>query len=167
MSAIWRQLDALTSWSSVITRYDFLTRLSVMSLSLFVLSCLLITLMSLLWMLLLVFVMRILISMQLAYYSPLQFWLLILRHLHRMLFHRRCLLQFHLVHIDDVVVFIVVIVIRIHMWRHFVSRRRRRLMLVVLHMVMVVLVLQVIRGFLLLQRIICSCFFVALWPLHR
>jgi hypothetical protein len=60
------------------------------------------------------------------------------------------------------VVFTVIIVIRIHMWRHFVSRRRLRF--AVHHRV---LVLEVIKGFLLLQRISCSCFFVALRPLHR
>jgi hypothetical protein len=76
---------------------------------------------------------------------------------------------------------LVFIVIRMDMWRLFATGRKlRRLRLAVLHRVLVVLVLKDLRGVLLVQvlkdlrgvRLIqrhrrCSCYFVALWPLHR
>jgi hypothetical protein len=66
-----------------------------------------------------------------------------------------------------VVVFIVITVIRMVMLRHIVIGRRR-LRLVILHRVLVVLVLEALRGVLLLQiHRRCSCCFVAWLPLHH
>jgi hypothetical protein len=50
-----------------------------------------------------------------------------------------------------VVVFIVLTVIAMDMWRHFATGRRK-LKLAVLHRVLVVLVLEDLRGVLLVQR---------------
>jgi hypothetical protein len=63
-----------------------------------------------------------------------------------------------------------VTVIAMDMWRHSAAGRRklRRLRLAVLHRVLVVLVLEVLRGVLLVQRHMrFSCYFVALRPLRR
>ena len=116
---------------------------------------------------LLVFVMRRLIFVLQACCSPLQFWLLVLRLLDLLLFHRRCLLQLPLLlHREGVVVFIVITAEKMDMWMPFATGRRR-LRLAVLHNVLVVLVLEALRRVLLLQMQSCSCSFVALLPLHR
>jgi hypothetical protein len=69
-----------------------------------------------------------------------------------------------------VVVFIVIIVIAMDMWRRSATGRRklRKLRLTVLHRVLVVLVLEDLRGILLVQRHRrFSCCFVALRLLRR
>jgi hypothetical protein len=69
-----------------------------------------------------------------------------------------------------VLVFTVIIVVKIGMWRHSAIGRRklRRFRLIVLHMVLVVLVLQDLRGILLVQRHRrFLCCFVVLQPLHH
>jgi hypothetical protein len=69
-----------------------------------------------------------------------------------------------------VVFFIVIIVVTMDMWRRFATGRRklRKLRLIVLHRVLVVLVLEDLRGVLLVQRHMrfSSCF-VALRLLRR
>jgi hypothetical protein len=77
---------------------------------------------------------------------------------------------FFLLLVVRVLVFIVIIVVENDMWRHSATGRRklRRLRLAVLHMILVVLVLDDLRGVLLVQRHRrFSCCFVALWLLHR
>jgi hypothetical protein len=69
-----------------------------------------------------------------------------------------------------VVVFIVITVIAMDMWRRSATGRRklRKLRLTVLHRVLVVLVLEDLRGILLVQRHRrFSCCFVALRLLRR
>jgi hypothetical protein len=66
-----------------------------------------------------------------------------------------------------VLVFIVITVVEIDMWRHYATGRRklRRLRLTVLDKV---LVLKDLRGVLLVQRHMkFACCFAALWPLCR
>jgi hypothetical protein len=66
-----------------------------------------------------------------------------------------------------VVVFIVIIVVVMDMWRHSATKRRK-LRLIVLHRILVVLVLEDLRGFLLVQRHRrFSCCFISLWLLCR
>jgi hypothetical protein len=66
-----------------------------------------------------------------------------------------------------VVVFIVIIVVVMDMWRHSATKRRK-LRLIVLHRILVVLVLEDLRGFLLVQRNRrFSCCFISLWLLRR
>jgi hypothetical protein len=69
-----------------------------------------------------------------------------------------------------VVVFIVLTVVIMTMWRHSATGRRkfRKLRLVVLHKVLVVLVLEDLRGVLLVQRHRrFSCCFIALRLLRQ
>jgi hypothetical protein len=69
-----------------------------------------------------------------------------------------------------VLVFIVITVVEMDMWTPFAIGRRKfiRLKLAVLHRVLVVLVLEDLRGILLVQRHrSCSCYFVTLRPLRR
>jgi hypothetical protein len=69
-----------------------------------------------------------------------------------------------------VLVFTVITVVAVDMWRHSAIGRRklRRLRLTVLHRTLVVLVLEDLRGVLLvLRHRRFSCCFVALQPLHR
>jgi hypothetical protein len=69
-----------------------------------------------------------------------------------------------------VVVFIVITVVTMDMWRHSATGRRklRRLRLTILHRVLMVLVLEDLRGVLLVQRHMrFSCYFITLWPLHH
>jgi hypothetical protein len=64
----------------------------------------------------------------------------------------------------------VITVVAMDMWMHSATGRRklRRLRLAVLHRVLVVLVLEDLRGVLLVQRHRrFSCCFTALWPLRR
>jgi hypothetical protein len=66
-----------------------------------------------------------------------------------------------------VVVFIVLTVVAMDMWRRS-TIGRRKLRLTVLHRVLVVLVLEDLRGVLLVQRHMrFSCCFIALRLLHR
>jgi hypothetical protein len=66
-----------------------------------------------------------------------------------------------------VVVFIVLTVVAMDMWRRFATGRRK-LRLVILHRVLVVLFLKDLIGVLLVQRRRrFSCCFVALWLLRR
>jgi hypothetical protein len=77
-----------------------------------------------------------------------------------------CLLLF----VVRVVVFIVLTVVTMDMWSHSATGRRkvRKLRLAVLHKVLVVLVLEDLRGVLLVQRHRrFSCCFVALRLLRR
>jgi hypothetical protein len=69
-----------------------------------------------------------------------------------------------------VVVFTVITVVTMDMWRHSTIGRRklRRLMLAVLHRVLVVLVLQDLRGVLLVQKHRrFTCCFITVRPLRR
>jgi hypothetical protein len=69
-----------------------------------------------------------------------------------------------------VLVFIMITMVEMDMWRPFATGRRklRRLRLAVLHRVLVALVLEDLRGVLLVQRHrSCSCYSVALRPLRR
>jgi hypothetical protein len=82
---------------------------------------------------------------------------------HRPLLRLLCLLL-----VVRVLVFTVITVVEMDMWRHSTTGRRklRRLRLVVLHRVLVVLVLEDLRGVMLVQRHRrFSCCFVALRPL--
>jgi hypothetical protein len=70
----------------------------------------------------------------------------------------------------QVLVFIVITVGEMDMWRPFATGRRkiRRLRLTVLHRILVVLVLEDLRGVLLVRRHRrCSCYFIVLRPLRR
>jgi hypothetical protein len=87
-----------------------------------------------------------------------------------LLCHLPHLRLFLLLVVVRVLVFTVITVITMDMWKHYTIGRRklRRLRLAVLHMVVVVLVLEDLRGVLLVQkhkRFLCC--FVTLWPLHR
>jgi hypothetical protein len=119
------------------------------------------------------FIMRRFVFVMSVFCSLLLSWLLALRLvvLHLLALLLRC----HLPHLRlflpllvvRVVVFIVFIVVAMDMWRRSATRRRK-LRLAVLHMVLVVLVLEDLRGVLLVQRHRrFSCCFVALWVLHR
>jgi hypothetical protein len=69
-----------------------------------------------------------------------------------------------------VLVFIVITVVEMDMWRPFATGRRklRSLRLTVLYRVLAVLVLEDLRRVMLVQRHrSCSCYFVALRPLRR
>jgi hypothetical protein len=98
-------------------------------------------------------------------------WLHVLRLLVLLLLcHRPLLWLLHLLLIVRVLVFIVMTVVEMDMWKTFAIERTklRRLRLAVLHRVLVVLVLEDLRGVLLVQRHkSCSCYFIALRPLRR
>jgi hypothetical protein len=143
-----------------------------MSLSLFTLSCLLITPVFHWWMLLLRYVIRRLFFRMLAFYSLLLSWLLTLRLVALRLFiqllqcHWLLLRLFLLLLMVRVLVFTVITVVKTDMWRHSTTERKklRRLRLTV----MVVLVLEDLRGVLLVQihrRFLC--FFFILWLLRQ
>jgi hypothetical protein len=127
-------------------------------------------------MLLLRFVMRSFVFVKLVFYNLLLSWLLALRlvvlHLLDLLLwcHLPHLWLFLLLLVVRVVVFIVLTVVTMTMWRRSATGRRklRKLKLAVLHKVLVVLVLEDLRGVLLVQRHRrFSCCFVALQLLHR
>jgi hypothetical protein len=84
-------------------------------------------------------------------------------------YHRLLLQLLRLLLVVRVLILIVIIVVGMDMWRLSIGRRKlRRLRLTVLHRVLVVLVLQDLRGVLLVQRHkSCSCYFIALRPLRR
>jgi hypothetical protein len=71
-----------------------------------------------------------------------------------LLCHLPHLRLFLLLLVVRVVVFTVIIVVVMDMWRHFATGRRklRRLRLAVIHRVLVILVLEDLRGVLLVQR---------------
>jgi hypothetical protein len=119
-------------------------------------------------MLLLRFVMRRLVFRMLASYRFLLSWLHILRLLVLLLpCHRPLLRLLRLLLVVRVLVFIVITVVEMDMWRPF-AIGRRKLRLTVLHRVLVVLVLEDLRGVLLVQKHrSSSCYFVALRPLRR
>jgi hypothetical protein len=84
--------------------------------------------------------------------------------------HLSHLRLFLLLLVMRVVVFTVITVVVMGTWRHSAIGRRklRRLRLAILHRVLVVLVLEDLRGVLLVQRYRrFSCCFVTLRPLHR
>jgi hypothetical protein len=77
---------------------------------------------------------------------------------------------FLLLLVARVLIYTVITVVEMDMWRHSAIGRRklRRLILTVLHKVLVVLVLEDLRGVLLVQRHRrFSCYFVALRLLCR
>jgi hypothetical protein len=87
-----------------------------------------------------------------------------------LLCHLPHLQLFLLLLVVRVVVFTVITVVTIDMWRHSAIGRRklRRLRLAVLHRVLVALVLEDLRGVLLVQRHMrFSCCFITLQPLHH
>jgi hypothetical protein len=119
------------------------------------------------------FVMRRLVFVMPVFCSLLLPWLLALRLV--VLCLLVLLLQCHLPHLRlfllllvmRVVVFIVITVVTMDMWRRSATGRRK-LRLAVLHRVLVVLVLEDLRGVMLVQRHRrFSCCFVALRLLHR
>jgi hypothetical protein len=119
------------------------------------------------------FIMRRFIFMMPVFCSLLLSWLLALRLVVLRLLV--LLLWCHLPHLRlfllllevRVVVFIVLIVVAMDMWRRSATGRRK-LRLAVLHRVLVVLVLEDLRGALLVQRHRrFSCCFIALWLLRR
>jgi hypothetical protein len=121
-------------------------------------------------MLLLRFVMRRLVFRMLTSCGFLLSWLHVLWLLVLQLPYHRLLLQLlRLLLVVRVLILIVIIVVGMDTWRLSIGRRKlRRLRLTVLHRVLVVLVLQDLRGVLLVQRhMSCSCYFVALRPLRR
>jgi hypothetical protein len=119
------------------------------------------------------FVMRRFVFMMPVFCSLLLSWLPALRLVVLRLLI--LLLSCHLPHLRLfllllVVVFIMLTVVMMDMWRHFAIGRRklRKLRLIVLHRVLVVLVLEDLRGVLLVLR--CrrfSCCFVTLWLLRH
>jgi hypothetical protein len=129
----------------------------MMSLGLFVPNCLLVAPISPWWTLLLRFVMRRLVLMMLAFCSLLLPWLLALRlvALHLLILLLMCywplLRLFFLLLMVRVLVFTVITMVEMNMWRHFATGRwkLRRLRLTILHRVLVVLVLEDLRGALL------------------
>jgi hypothetical protein len=126
-----------------------------MSLSLSMLSFLLITLVFHRWMLLLRFVMRRLIFRMLVSCGFLRSWLHILQLLVQLLLcHRPLLRLLRLLLVVRVLLFIVIIVVEMDMWRPFIIGRRKliRPRLTILDRVPVVLVLEDQRGVLLVQR---------------
>jgi hypothetical protein len=113
-----------------------------------------------------VFVMPVFCSLLLSWLLTL--WIVVLRLLDLLL---RCRLPhlrlFLLLLVMRVVVFIVLNVVVMAMWRHS-TIGRRKLRLAILHKVLVVLILEDLRGVLLVQRQSrFSCFFITLWLLHR
>jgi hypothetical protein len=117
------------------------------------------------------FVMRRFVFVMPVFYSLLLSWLLALQLV--VLCLLVLLLRCHLPHLRlfllllvvRVVVFIVITVVAMDMWRRSATGRRklRKLRLAVLHRVLVVLVLEDLRGVLLVQRHRrFSCCFVAL-----
>jgi hypothetical protein len=126
----------------------------MMSLSLFVPNCFLIAPMSPWWMLSLRFIMRRFIFVMPVFCSLLLSWLLVLRLVVLRLLV--LLLRCHLPHLQlfllllmvRVVVFIVLTVVTMDMWRRS-AIGRRKLRLTILHRVLVVLVLEDLRGVLL------------------
>jgi hypothetical protein len=124
-----------------------------------------------LFMLLLRFVMRRLIFGMLACCGLLLFWLLVLQLLILLLLcHQPLLRLLRLLLVVRVLVFTVITVAEMDMWRPFATGRitLRRLKIAILHRVLVVLVLEDLRGVLLVQRHRSySCCFIALWPLRR
>jgi hypothetical protein len=69
-----------------------------------------------------------------------------------------------------VLVFIVITVVKMDMWRHFAIGRIKliSLRLTVLHRVLVVAVLKDLRGVMLVKRHMSfSCYFIAMRPLRR
>jgi hypothetical protein len=116
-----------------------------------------------------VFVMPIFCSLLLSWLLSL--WLVVLRLLVLLLrCHLPHLRLFILLLVVRVVVFIVITVVAMDMWRRSATGRRklRKLRLAVLHRVLVVLVLKDLRGVLLVQRHRrFSCCFVALRLLRR
>jgi hypothetical protein len=117
------------------------------------------------------FVMRRLVFVILAFCSMLLSWLLTLHLFILLLLCHWLLLQlFLLLLVARVLVFTVITVVKMDMWRHSAIGRRkvRRLRLAVLHRVLVILVLEDLRGVLLVQRHSrFSCCFIALWLLCR
>jgi hypothetical protein len=122
------------------------------------------------------FIMRRFIFMMLVFCSLLLSWLLALRLVILrllvllLLCHLPHLRLFLLLLVVRVLVFTVIIVVTMDMWRHSTTGKRKlkRLSLTILHRVLVVLVLEDLRGVLLVQidrRF--SCCFVALRPLRR
>jgi hypothetical protein len=120
--------------------------------------------------------MRRFIFMMLVFCSLLLSWLLALRLavLHLLILPLLCHLPhlwlFLLLLVVRVLVFTVITVVAIDMWRHSAIGRRklRRLRLTVLHRVLVLLVLEDLRGVLLVQRHRkFSCCFIVLRPLRR
>jgi hypothetical protein len=121
------------------------------------------------------FIMRFVFMMP-VFCSLLLSWLLALRLVVLRLLV--LLLRCHLPHLRlcllllmvRVVVFIVLTVVTMDMWRRSTTGRRnvRKLRLTVLHRVLVVLVLKDLRGVLLVQRYRrFSCCFITLRPLRR
>jgi hypothetical protein len=115
------------------------------------------------------FVMRRFVFVMPVFCSLLLSWLLALRLvvLHLLILLLRCHLPhlrlFFLLHVVRMVVFIVITVVTMDMWRHSATGRRKLRKLAVLHRVLVVLVLKDLRGVLLIQRHMrFSCCFVAL-----
>jgi hypothetical protein len=99
-------------------------------------------------MLLLRFVMRRLVFRMLASCGFLLSWLHVLRFLVLLLLcHRPGLRLLHLLVVVRVLVFIVITVVEMDMWRPFAARRRKlkRLRLAILHRILVVLVLEDLR----------------------
>jgi hypothetical protein len=102
-----------------------------MSLSLFTLSCLLITPVFHWWMLLLRYVIRRLFFRMLAFYSLLLSWLLTLRLVALRLFiqllqcHWLLLRLFLLLLMVRVLVFTVITVVKMDMWRHSTTERKK------------------------------------------
>jgi hypothetical protein len=100
-------------------------------------------------MLLLRFVMRIFVFVMLIFCSLLLSCLLALRLLVLLLLcHLPHLRSFLLLLVVRVVVFTMIIVVTMDMWRHF-AIGRRKVRLAVLHRILVVLVLEDLRGVLL------------------
>jgi hypothetical protein len=104
--------------------------------------------------------MRIFVFVMLVFCSLLVSWLLALRLvvlcllILLLLCYLPHLRSFLLLLVVRVVIFTVITVVTMDMWRHSAIGRRklRRLKLVVLHRVLVVLVLEDMRGILLVQR---------------
>jgi hypothetical protein len=122
-------------------------------------------------MLLLRFVFVMLVSCSLLLSWLLALRLVILRLVILLLLcHLPHLRLFLLLLVVRVVVFIVIAVVAMDMWRHYATGRRKlkRLRLAVLHRVLVVLVLEALRGVMLVQRHRrFSCCFIALRRLRR
>jgi hypothetical protein len=124
-------------------------------------------------MLLLRFVMRRFIFVMLDFCSLLLSWLLTLQLvvLRLLVLLLRCHLPhlrlFLLLLVVRVVIFIVITVVAMDMWRHSATGIRK-LRFTVLHRVLVLLVLKNLRGVLLVQRHRrFSCCFIALWLLRQ
>jgi hypothetical protein len=108
--------------------------------------------------------MRRLIFRMLASCRFLLSWLHVLRLVVLLLSCHRSLL------VVRVLIFFMIIVVEIDMWRIFATGRRklRRPRLAILHKVLVVLILENLRGVLMVQRHgSYSCYFIVLRPLRR